>query len=262
MANQLFIGKLEITADEQNFSINDGGGAQALALTTGNYYLFGYSGESSNQLCEHMQALIQALGGNYAGMTVAYDTDTNAITIDCDGTTTSITWTDTSLRDLLGFSSNLSGATSYTATYAPRYLWRPSRALSDYPTSLASPGPLASNSTTRVFRSNDGTLRSVEGHELWDGQFLYELLDKSEIKEAEADHKEALETFWSDVIAKGRQIRFFRDRTSLTASTDFVACKWAPLKDGTMGKFSDFAKRFDPGYDGDWNIQFELWKDV
>jgi hypothetical protein len=39
----------------------------------------------------------------------------------------SINWTDTELRDILGFSGNLSGANSYTGTYRPKYMW-----ISDY----------------------------------------------------------------------------------------------------------------------------------
>jgi hypothetical protein len=39
----------------------------------------------------------------------------------------SVTWTDTGLRDILGFTANLSGASSYTASNRPMFTW-----ISDY----------------------------------------------------------------------------------------------------------------------------------
>lgn len=42
-----------------------------------------------------------------------------------DSSTFSVTWNDTDFRDILGFTGNLSGANSYTATHRARYTWVP-----------------------------------------------------------------------------------------------------------------------------------------
>lgn len=47
------------------------------------------------------------------------------------GTTFSVTWTDTALRDLLGFTGSLSSASTYTATYTPEMCWCPTRSRAD-----------------------------------------------------------------------------------------------------------------------------------
>ena len=39
--------------------------------------------------------------------------------------TFTLSWGDTTLRDIFGFTGNLSGASSYTATYTPQYCWLP-----------------------------------------------------------------------------------------------------------------------------------------
>jgi hypothetical protein len=46
-------------------------------------------------------------------------------------TTFAVTWTDTNLRDMLGFAGDLSGSSSYTATYTPQYCWVPTRSRAD-----------------------------------------------------------------------------------------------------------------------------------
>ncbi len=43
----------------------------------------------------------------------------------------SITWNDSQLRDLLGFTGDLSGADNYTATYTPSHIWFPDRVRAD-----------------------------------------------------------------------------------------------------------------------------------
>lgn len=253
---QQFLGKFQLTNSEKDFVINDGGGDQTVALTVGFYFI-----ADEDSLCTHMTGLIQALGGNYAGMTVAYDADTGLITIDCDGTTTGITWTDTGLRDLLGFTANLSGATSYTGTHQARYVWRPSRAITGYPAAMTYPeGPLVERSTTRLFRANDGTLRSIEGSLLYDGSFRYENLTKAEVITSSSTVWETLQQFWKDVVHKGMVINFYPNRTQ---AADREAVKWIPFGDEeTIGSFADYIERFTPNYMGLWDLDFSLWKNV
>jgi len=250
---QQFLGRFQLTSSEKDFVINDGGGAETLALTVGFYYISDYL-----SLCTHMTSVIQVLGGNYAGMTVAYDADTGLIAIDCDGTTTSITWTDTGLQNLLGFTGNLSGATSYIATNQARYVWRPTRAISGYPTSMTYPeGPLVERSTTRLYRANDGAIRSIEGGLLYDATLRYENLSKSEVITSPTTVWESLQQFWIDVVHKGEKIYFYPDRSQ---PSDRISMKWAPIGDEeTVGSFADYIKPYSSNYMGLWDLEFTFW---
>ena len=62
--------------------------------------------------------------------TVTYDADTNRYTLAMSGAVFSVTWSSDAqlrMRALLGFSGNLSAATSYTATLAPVFTIEPTK---------------------------------------------------------------------------------------------------------------------------------------
>ena len=63
-------------------------------------------------------------------ITVTYSNTTNRYTLAASGATFAITWAagaETRMRNLLGFSANLSGATSYTSTQAPYFSIEPGK---------------------------------------------------------------------------------------------------------------------------------------
>jgi hypothetical protein len=192
-------------------------------------------------------------------MTLTYSASTGLATLDCDGTTTSVTWTDTALRDLLGFTGNLSGSTSYTATNQMRYVWRPSRPLTRHPVKQSR--FLAERSNTRVFSSNDGTARSLKGFDTYGGDFGYDLLEDSEVVIDSSTVYEAFEQWWLDVPHEGMPFRAYPDRT-LNTSTDFIECRM--MRSGSdeveLGKFEDYARRDEDNYDGLWSVDFRLVK--
>lgn len=95
-------------------SVNTGGGATAVSLTAGTY--------TPTSFCAHVQArLIAVMTGSW---TVTLSTTTGFVTITYTGTF-SVTWTSTDARDALGFTGNLSAASSYVGTKMHRGLWLP-----------------------------------------------------------------------------------------------------------------------------------------
>jgi len=257
---QQYLGQFPIDATTKDFSVEDtgGGGAQAIALTTGYYYIAGYTGEVEAQLCEHMQAQIRNEGGNFADAEVTYSGSTGLITINCPSTTTlTIGWTDSLLQSLLGFTGTQSGAKSYTATYPPRYVWRPTEELSDYPTALST--WWASRSTSRYKRANSGKAFAIAGTTVYDGSYAYRLLTAAEMLKASQTNYESLEQFFDDVIAAAKPIRCYPDRTANTSS-DFFTAQWKV--DGEVGSFVEYFERHRSNYNGLFNFDFALDKYV
>jgi hypothetical protein len=110
----IFMRPVVIDSTNKDFSYDDGGGVTACALTTGTYpCLPAVLKEFTTQ------------SGITTAITAGYVVLSHGIVV------FSVTWTDTALRDLLGFTANLSGATSYTATYTPENCWVPTRSRAD-----------------------------------------------------------------------------------------------------------------------------------
>lgn len=83
----------------------------------------------------NVAALLNELNAETAGYTwgfSAHGTPNDPFRISVEGGGVfAVTWIDTALRDLLGFTGNLSGEASYTATYAPQNCWLPTRSRAD-----------------------------------------------------------------------------------------------------------------------------------
>lgn len=98
----------------QSFTID----AFAASILSGNYYL--YAADGSLSLLSRFAAQMTAAG--LAGVTVVV-LENRRVRISASSTF-SVTWgAATWLRDLLGFTGNLSGASSYTATNISPLLW-------------------------------------------------------------------------------------------------------------------------------------------
>ena len=85
-----------------------------------------------------LQALMDAATAQTP--TVTYSNDTNRYTLACNGAVFSVTWSGAAqllMRKLLGFTGNLSGATSYTATAAPFFTLEPRKNAFTEPKALA-----------------------------------------------------------------------------------------------------------------------------
>lgn len=103
-----------------------GGGASAVSITAGTYFI--------SDLCAHVAARLNAVR-TPATWTVTLDTLTGKVSINwtgAGGTTFSIAWTSTALRDVLGFAADIVTAAQGVASVSPmqaRGLWIPNHPL-------------------------------------------------------------------------------------------------------------------------------------
>jgi len=259
---QQYLGQIVINDTNDDFTVDDGGGSEAVEITSGTYYISGYTGESTDQLCDVLQTKIRALGGVYAAATVTYSSSTGLATIDfaTGGTNITVLWDDTALQTLLGFAGTQTGAESYTATYPPLCVWRPSLGLAEYPGDLATWWLPTSSSMVTV--GPDGTITTIEGNTTNDGIFEYRNLPEADIKDTSLTVNTTLQSFWENVVHKGRQIRCYPDRTLNTVS-DFKTAVWLPTdaepgEPVTAGPFSAHIGRSIGSYNGLWNVSFKL----
>ncbi len=162
------------------------------------------------------------LGGTYTA-TMSDDNlaATGKVTLAASGVTTfSVSWSSTVLRDLLGWTGNISGAASYVAPEHAERLWLPPVVndspefpigavgwqVSDYIATVAPSGYSKRLGYARRYR---GVIkyRQVYASKMW--------------KRHEVTTNESLEKFWEDVIHPGYGVRFHPDR-----ATDGTYVNW------------------------------------
>jgi len=82
---QAYLGRFDIDALSQSITLllstGTPAGNQLVSLDTGEYYMAGYTGEATNQLCEEIQQKIRALGNDYSAVTCTLDFATGKITL-------------------------------------------------------------------------------------------------------------------------------------------------------------------------------------
>ena len=261
MVKQRLLGEFTLTNDQKDFSLYEGvHGSDNVSLDTGNYFMFGYTGESVDQFISHFVTTVQAIGAPYLNFDMSYDTSTNRIEIDFDGYNVDITWTDTELQSLLGFTGSQTGSNNYLADNQPRYVWNPSNPASMYPLGLKefwNP-----KSTSYVGRSKDGTTYSTQGSIIYDAVLGFNLLTGEEIYIPDTGTvNRDLQSFFVDVIGKGKPIRIQTDSSQLT-SDYFKTGLVAGDEDEPVGSFSDFIDRSIKTYNGLWNVEFNFIKQV
>lgn len=246
-----FLGRFYISENLDDFTI----GATNLSLDNGYYYLAGYTGETTDQLCEHMQAVIRA-GTTYTTATVTYSGSTGQVTINL-GATDTITFDDNGLAAILGFSStSLSGASSYSSDQVPQHVWRPTIGLSDHYGEKSN--VWAPRSTTRVLRSANGTTYSVVGNELFDVTLVWDILPKEDvIQPSTGTIYRDFETWFRDVVHEGQPFRFYSDRT-LNSQSDFKTGIFGSDDEDVIGSITGYTDRYTPDYNGHWSVTFPM----
>ena len=245
------LGRFYISNALDDFSV----GGTALSLDTGYYYLAQYSGETTEQLCEHMQAVIRA-GTAYSSATVTYSGSTGVVTINI-GATATLDFDDTGLAAILGFSAtSYSGASSYSSNQVPQHVWRPTISLSDHygeKKNLWAP-----RSTSRVVRSANGTTYSIVGNELFDVVLTWNILPKEDvITPADGTVYRDYEQFYRDVIHEGQPMRVYHDRT-LNSVDDFKTAIFGSDDQDIVGSISEYVARYTPDYNGHWSVTIPL----
>jgi hypothetical protein len=115
------------TSSTSSVSVTNGGGGPTAVndYAGGNYYIAGSNEITINNFTEDFQASLQSQRPpSGSAWTVTYSTTTNKVTIDCPTDTWSLVWTDTALRDLLGFTADITASTvAVTGSNPVRGVW-------------------------------------------------------------------------------------------------------------------------------------------
>lgn len=102
---------------------NVAGGPTTVTVPTGSYY-WTTAGSIPSLLTEFQTQLTSSRPPTSGGWTVTISTTTGLVTIACTEAF-SITWTSTTLRNVLGFAADITSVTSATGTKQARGLWFP-----------------------------------------------------------------------------------------------------------------------------------------
>ena len=144
---------------------------------------------------------------------------TGRVTFAGSGGNFTVTWTDTALRDLLGFTGNLAGAATYTGTNQARYNWYPNTGVATIAAHPDRRGLSSSDATVR--RAPSGRVITTAYDEYEDNEFEFRWVEDEYafpvgFGGTTLTYRD-FEAFWRDVLRIGQRFRFYPDRTVETA---------------------------------------------
>ena len=206
---------------------------------TDEYFIRGYTGEAiatgrlGAQLVEEIQARVRVFGGGTYAAFVCTVSDAGIVTM-TGGATFTVTWTDTALRDILGFTGNLSGASTYTAPNQHRYGWYPDSPISERDGDERQAGVRTSD--TQVMRAPGGQVNTITFAEFVDRTFSLGWIAKERAMAVPTDTQttaarvknRSYEEFWQQVGKPGRRFRWYPDATLQVG--DVVDAAGAPFE--------------------------------
>lgn len=240
-------------------TFSGGGGPATVTVPAGEYYL-NTAGDGTRSLLAELEFQLDALATPDVTVSIADDNDnsTGAVTIAVASGTFTWTWSSTTLRDLLGFTTNPSAVTTITGIEQAEYLWLPNvkraRALAPEPTSTSTTnmGARERDFTSTLAPSGKSTRLSYNTRYVDSLDFDY-LLGRKVWQMHETTVNESLEKFYADVIGIGSPFYFHPDRANDTLkykmfvhnARDF---KPAPMVPGWYGASSL------------WSISYEMRK--
>lgn len=210
----------------QSISVTDSGGSDTVILLAGNYYIAG-----TTSLLSALQTGLNASGtlaGTYA-LSLDDTSDsaaTGKVTISCDRTF-SVTWNSDVMMAALGFTGNLSSASTYTGSNSSKYVFLPncgrSGALSPEPSST-SYNLGANESDYRVTVSPSGYTTTLTYNRRYRDTMNFENLKGNKAwKCHETVTNESLQTFIETMIDDGGSpFKFFPSRTDDTVAFQLV----------------------------------------
>lgn len=201
-----------------------GGGATGnVDVAAADYYL-----NTATNFCTALKNALDGIGN--ATYTVSIDdgseTSTGKTTISASGgsvTAFQIVWTDTAMRDTLGFTGTVSGALTYTSTNHCKYLWLPNCGRTgDVPEPVTSQAWFGRGTAdTTVVRAPSGQTVAINYNTLHNARLQWLTVQgKKSWKGSEAVTNESFEQFWRDVLRYGKRFRYHPDR-SVDTSTNY-----------------------------------------
>jgi len=198
-------------------------GGTNVTLSAATYYPNMLNGGGPSFVTHVASAMTTAAGFTISGsMSWNADDSTGKITFSA-GSAFAVTWTDTTYRDILGFTGNLASGTSHTATKASKFIWLPSsgRAVADAPEAPTSDftddfGPEEVDMS--FTRAPSGASRAV-GYTVRKGpmRIAFDMVKSNKMWRAqESVGNESLQQFWRDCLAMGKGFRYCPDRSDLS----------------------------------------------
>lgn len=260
---QTFLGRFAVASGAATFTTQAAAPEpESGSVTAGNYYITGYTGESTSQLCEHLQTQINATNA-CSSVTVVYSCATGKVTVDNTENEPATIVLSATLANILGFGTTETTLANgvHTATYYPRYTWHPTRGPSDYPLDLTAANFWQPRSTTTIGASEDGTTWSLPGNLLYEAALEYQLLTDYEAKYNASYLHYDFQSFWQDVIHAGQPVRVIPNRPAVAA---YTSAQYVPalLGNAEIGSFREYSERYMANYNGLWNVYIPLVKYV
>lgn len=252
-------GPIEVPAAGWAFTLTDNDHAGTTrTIPTGTYFWTASNGAFGSFL-----SVLKTVLDDGAGVTYTLSLDDNPdgelatgkLTITVSAGTFSITWTNTDLRDALGFTANIVTQTTTTSQNHVQSLWLPNSdrvgVLAPPPTSMAQRiGVPRRDMTTAVAPAGQSVVYAFSS--LHVDTFKFATLKSYKVhKNSERYVNESLRQFYENVIGKGRHFRLIPDRT--------VDSVWFAVR-VTNGQAFD-PQPVDPdwvGPDSLWAIEYDL----
>lgn len=258
-----FAGHIEATVtipSDVTISVTtNGGGPTTVTITSGDYFLEDFL----EQLHDDLTTQRSVSGGAWTVSLSTGASGTGLVTISVSSGTYSITWTSTNLRNLLGFTSNISAQTTSTGVVIPSGFWMP-----DCPLSIATRLESAPRVTDlRSAKTPSGRLFSHVGNSFRRHRDIqYSHCESRRIWAIDAvTANESLERFLDDTqFGQGHAWFSPSSKVRIMAHTgDYVGESYV---DGWYIKgvtsMDDVVRRVENGYDGLWSFSIpELCSD-
>lgn len=221
----IFIGRGVIDSSNQQITIDPDGApaAETKSLTTGSYYL--YDPTAGSSLVAQVQAALRSHSDpNMANATCTFAATTGKVTLGSSGGTGYvITWTQITLRDLLGFTgatTTVAGGGSTTATNQAAWVWRPNayaQASNDWLTNEGLP-----ESTAIVTRSAGGQVRGTANNDdLRTKLTRFKAIVERRVWEDSTYPNESYQEFWEDIVSQFYRVRYYPDETNVDGIDDY-----------------------------------------
>lgn len=250
-------GRITVPAGGWDASLT-GTSSGTATIPAGDYYLSSAGSQSNDLLAEVASQFSDTTGDTVTCTISAGSSGSGKVTLSSDGGTFEVAWTDTDLRDVLGFENdgNLSGNTSYTSSYSARSLWLPNAAaqsLNGVDSSNWAGRPI---SNLRLQVNSNGNTYAVAGQSRRERRVVWPAVERERVWSANASvTNQDLETFWEDVIygsapwsdQPGGPFRFYPDADTDGTHNTYVARGWEAYRPDTMLRHWTDRWSVDPG---------------
>lgn len=180
-------------------------------IAIADYYL-----TSTTSLLTAVKTALDAVSGNSTYTVTLDDTNdssTGKVTISATGIVSfAIEWTSTTLRDILGFTGDVTGAATYTGSNQALYLHLPNCGRTDVGHPAGDVGsPIRDGNI--VFAPGSSVTYAMSFATRYRSRLAFShLLGNKAWTSLETVTNEAFQTFWTYSIAKGYPIRWHKDR--------------------------------------------------